>query len=264
MGANLDVGVLRSFLGEHSESVWSDADLRGNLDIANTIVWKILSDQAPDMVAYNYLFKVGTSGTITFTNAVTTVSSGIIDASTSGIGVPVSSVRAVYETKSPPGDNPSYKKLKVKAIGGHYPVFESSNTIFDDLELPDIYQDRMAVFNYGAQEVILHPKPTKDKTYVIDLITETPVYIKSGATTTRTRFISQSNTDEAELLGVERFHPDDDGKAVAYQCHLAVIMEAAYQASFSDKSLRREFASERDRLIALTGSSHTTSIDEAY
>ena len=89
MGANLDVSLLRTFLGEHSESVWSDSDLRGLLDVANVTIWKALSERAPDLVAYNYLFKVGTSGTVTFTNAVTTISSGIIDASTSGIGAQV-------------------------------------------------------------------------------------------------------------------------------------------------------------------------------
>ena len=36
------------------------------------------------------------------------------------------------------------------------------------------------------------------------------------------------------------------------------------QASFVDKSMRREFATERDRLLALVATPPTISVDEAY
>lgn len=264
MGANLDVGVLRSFLGEHSESVWSDTDLRNHLNLANLIVWKILSDQAPDLVAYLYTFTTDDEN-ITFSNAVASVSSGVIDATSgSGIGIPVASVRAVYESKSPLVSTPSWRKIKVKTGGGLFPVFEGSNSIFNDLELPDLYQERIAIFDYGSQSLNIYPTLTKDMTYLVDLITETPIYIQDGAVTTRTRWITDSDTDAAGFLGVERFYPDDDGKSVAHHCHLAVIYEAAYQASFVDKSMRREFGAERDRLLALLATQHTISVDEAY
>ena len=45
---------------------------------------------------------------------------------------------------------------------------------------------------------------------------------------------------------------------------MAVMFDAAYQASFTDKSMRREFAAERDRLLALMATSSAMSIDEAY
>ena len=265
MGANLDVSTLRSILGEHSESVWSDNDLRSYLGLANLTVWKIISDMAPELVTYPYMFKVGSGGNISFANNVTTVTDEVIDASDSGIGVSVASIRGVYESKSPPAavGKETYTKVKVKTMSGAYPVLENSNTLFNDLEIPNLYQQRMAVFDYGTQSLTIHPPPSKDRTYMVQLITEAPVYIRNGATTQRTITITESSSDDSALLGVERLSGDSE-KFIAPQAHHAVYYEAAYQASFVDKSLRREFGTERDRLLSLVLTPHTMTPDEAY
>ena len=270
MSANYDVSVLRLFLGEQSAAIWSDADLRSYVNLANMTVWKILSDMSPDLVTYPYYFKMGAApnSSVTFNNSVSSVSANnVIDATAgAGVGVPVSSIRAVYESKSPfVGDGTdTYKKLKVKSGGGFYPVLENQNSLFNDLELPNIYQERMAIFDYGSQSLTVHPAPSKDMTYTVELITETPIYIKTSAgSSSRTPFITESADDDSNLLGAERFTGDDE-KSVAFHAQQIVLYEAAYQASFVDKSMRREFAAERDRLLALLATPHTTSIDEAY
>ena len=268
MGANLDVSSLRLFLGEQSAAIWSDNDLRTYLALANLTIWKILSDQAPDLTSYTYPIKIGPSGgysAVTFTTPIriTTIEGETIDASTEGIGAKVSGIRAVYETSSPVAANPSYKKLKVKTSHGHYPVLENSNSILADMELPNIYQDRVAIFDYGSQSLTIWPTLKKEMTYQVDLTTDGPLYIKSGATTTRTNFITEAYTDDSEFLGTERFW-GNDGNTVAVYCHQLVLYEAAYQASFVDKAMRREFAGERDRLLALMATPGNTGLDEAY
>ena len=270
MSANYDVSVLRLFLGEQSAAIWSDADLRNYVDLANMTVWKILSDAAPDITTYAYYITLGAApnNSIIFPNAVSSVSSNqVIDATAgAGIGVPVSSVRVVYESKSPFANDgtDTYRKLKVKSGSGFYPVLENQNSLFNDLELPNLYQERMALFDYGTQSLTIHPAPSKNMTYTVELMTETPVYIKTSAgSTERTPLLTASADDNSNLLGVERFTGDDE-KSVAFHAQQIVLYEAAYQASFVDKSLRREFAAERDRLLALVATPHTTSIDEAY
>lgn len=266
MGANMDVSVLRTFLGEQSSAVWSDADLRNYVSIANLTIWKILCDQAPGLVTYPYTFKVGgIDASIGLMEDVSTVLGGdIIDAdSGSGTGVRVASVLSVYEAKYPAGGNASYKKLKIKTAQGPYPVLENSNSLFDDLEIPNFYQERMALFDYGTQSLTIYPAPGVAKTYLVSLITETPVYILAGDTTKRTAMVVDSSSNGSGPLGAERFDTQST-HSVAHHAHPAVIYEAAYQASFVDKSMRREFAAERDRLIAITSTPPPLSIDEAY
>lgn len=266
MGANMSVDIIRTFLGEQSSAVWSDNDLRNYMSLANLTIWKILCDQAPSLVTYPYTFKVGGSGdSIQLMEDVDTVLPGqIIDAdSGSGTGAMVASVLAVYEAKYPAGSNPSFKKLKIKTGQGPYPTLENSNSLFDDLEIPNIYQERMAIFDYGTQSLTIHPAPGTAKTYIVELITETPVYILAGDSTKRTALIVDSSSDESNLLGSERFD-NQSTVSIAFHAQQAVIYEAAYQASFVDKSMRREFAAERDRLIAITSTPPPLSIDEAY
>jgi len=122
----------------------------------------------------------------------------------------------------------------------------------------------MAVFDYGSQTLQIHPKPSKDHKYLVALIPEAPIYIKTALDSAqRTSLVTQSISNDSELLGAERF-TGDAGKTVAFHCHLAVHFDAAYQASFTDKSMRREFAAERDRLIGLMATSSVMSEDEAY
>ena len=265
MGANLDVSVLRQILGEQSAAVWSDNDLRTYLELANITVWKILANRAPELVTYPNQFKIGTAGSVDFALPLTTVTDSVIDASDSGVNVPVASIQAVYESKSPPAatGKDTYRKLKVKTMAGAYPVLENSNSLFNDLELPNIYQERMAVFDYGKQSLNIHPAPSKDMTYMVQLITETPVYIRNGASTQRTASITESSNDNSGLLGSERLS-GETAKYIAAHAHPVVVYEAAYQASFVDKSMRREFADERDRILAIVIEPAPMSIDEAY
>lgn len=265
MSATINIEPLRRILGEHSESVWSDTDLRGFLDTSNLTVWKLICDQAPDLVTFPYYFILGgDQNMVNFETVMTSATGGTV-AKNSGIGARVATVSAVYETSNTSGDgNESWRKLDVKLGHGQFPVFENQNSLLNDLELPNIYQERMAVFDYGTQSLQIHPKPSSDHKYLVLLIPEAPIYIKTALDSAeRTRFVTESISNDSELLGAERF-TGDAGKTVAFHCHLAVHFDAAYQASFSDKSLRREFAAERDRLIALMATSSVMSIDEAY
>ncbi len=263
MSANLNIEPLRRILGEQSSAIWSDTDLRNFLNTSNLTIWKIICDQAPDLVTFPYHFTLGNDvANVTMTNAVTSETGGII-AKSSGIGSRVAGIVSVYETSSSDLSSASWTQMKVKRGAGQYPVFENSNKLFNDLELPDVYQTRSAVWDYGSQSLQIWPKPTKDYTYQVLLIPEAPIYIKTGATTERTRWATESNSDDSEFLGAERL-TGDDGKTVAFHCHMAVVLDAAYQATFTDKSMRREFAAERDRLLALMATSSAMSEDEAY
>jgi hypothetical protein len=263
MSANLDVTIIRRILGEHSESVWSDTELRQYLALSNLTVWKIISDTAPHIVTLPYHFTLGSDvANVTMTDNVTSVTDEVI-AKESGIGSRVSAVLSVYQTASSDLSSASWVKLKVKNASGQYPVFENTNSLLNDLELPNIYQQKMAIWDYGSQSLQIWPKPSKDLTYLVTLIPESPIYIKTGAATQRTQDITLSSDDASTFLGIERF-TGDDGKAVAPHAGLAVIFDAAFTASFTDKSMRREFASERDRLIALMGAPPSISADEAY
>jgi len=270
MSANYDVSTLRLFLGEHSASVWSDTDLRNYVDLANMTIWKILSDAAPELTTFSYYITLGAApnNSIVFPNGVTSVSSNqVIDATAgAGIGIRVSAIRAIYQSKSPFANDgtDTYIKLKVKSGSGFYPVLENQNSLLNDLELPNIHQEKMAIFDYGTQSLTIHPAPSKDMTYTVELMTETPVYIKTSAgSTDRTPLLTQSADDNSNVLGIERFTGDDQ-KSIAFHAHQIVLYEAAYQASFVDKSMRREFATERDRLLALVATPPTISVDEAY
>jgi len=263
MGANLDLTVIRNLLGEQSAAIWSDTNLRQFLSLANLTVWKIISDTAPHLVTFPYHFTLGNDvANVTMTDNVTSAPGEVI-AKESGIGSRVSSVLSVYQTASSDLSSASWVKLKVKHASGQYPVFENSNSLLNDMELPNLYQEKTAIWDYGSQSLQIWPKPSKDHTYQVLLIPETPIYIKTGAATERTPDILSSNSDDSEFLGAERFAGDDD-KAVAPHVGLAVILDAAYQASFVDKSMRREFAAERDRLLALMATPSAMSVDEAY
>tara|TARA_R110000824_G_scaffold42980_10_gene125944 strand:- start:1186 stop:1983 length:798 start_codon:yes stop_codon:yes gene_type:complete len=265
MSATVDITPLRIILGEHSESVWSDTELRSLLNTSNLTIWKIICNDSPGLVTFPYHFKLGNDvASVTMTDAVTSATDGII-AKSSGIGGRVSSILSVYETSTITSDlsSASWTQMKVASSSGQIPVFENSNRLFNDLELPDVYKNRSAVWDYGSQSLTIWPKPSKDHTYQVLLIPEAPIYIKTGATTERTRWVTESNSNDSELLGAERL-TGDDGKTVAFHCHMAVMFDAAYQASFTDKSLRREFAAERDRLISLMATPATLSVDEAY
>tara|TARA_R100001530_G_scaffold24874_4_gene20146 strand:+ start:417 stop:1208 length:792 start_codon:yes stop_codon:yes gene_type:complete len=263
MGANLDIGVLRGLLGEQSAAVWSDLDLRQHVSLSNLTVWKIISDLSPRLVTFPYQFALGNDvSTVTMTDNVTSITSGTIDKE-SGIGVRVSSISAVYETASSDPSSGPWLKMAVKNAAGHYPAFETSNKIFNDLQLPDLYQTRVALWDYGSQGLQIWPKPPKDHTYLVLLVPETPIYIKTGAPTERTPDIISSNSNDSEVLGAERF-AGEDGNAVALHAGLAVVLDAAYRASFVDKSMRREFAAERDRLLAMMTAPTAMSDDEAY
>jgi len=263
MSATVNITPLRNILGEQSAAIWSDTDLRGFLNTSNLTVWKIISDQAPDLVTFPYHFTLGNDvSNVTMTSNVTSVTGGVI-AKNSGIGSRVAGIMSVYETSSSDLSSASWTQMKVKRGSGQYPVFENSNKLFNDLELPDVYQTRSAIWDYGSQSLQIWPKPSKDHIYQVMVIPEAPIYIKSGATTERTRWVTESNSSDSELLGAERF-TGDDGNTVAFHCHMAVMFDAAYQASFTDKSMRREFAAERDRLLALMATSSAMSIDEAY
>ena len=264
MSATINIEPLRRILGEHSESVWSDTELRSFLDTSNITIWKLISNEAPDIVTFPYHFILGNDqNMVSFETAMTSATGGTV-AKNSGIGARVAAIASVYETTDTSSESEGpWKKLKVKAGHSKFPVFEDSNKIFQDLELPNVYKERTAVFDYGSQTLQIHPKPSKDHKYLVAVVLEAPVYIKSGATTERTNFVTGSNSSDSELLGAERF-TGDDGKYVAFHCHLAVYFDAAYQASFTDKSMRREFAAERDRLISLMATTHSLSVDEAY
>ena len=264
MSTNLDVGVLRSILGEQSAAIWSDTDLQKLLSTSNMTVWKIISDQAPDLVTLPYHFTLGNDvANVTMTTPATSVTDGVV-AKSSGIGSRVATIVSVYETSSSDLSSASWTQMKVKRSAGQYPVFENSNKLFNDLDLPDVYQTRSAVWDYGSQSLQIWPKPSKDHTYQVLLIPETPIYIQTAADSAdRTPAIIDSYSDDSELLGAEQF-TGDQGKAVAIYCQMAVNLDAAYMASFTDKSMRREFGAERDRLLALMATSSAMSEDEAY
>lgn len=273
MSFTSNLSILRSILGEQSAAIWTDDDLKGFLNSANITVWKIICDLSPELMNKRFTFQLGsgTSSTAAFTATIpaspTSYGAAKIIPASYGIGARVAQVLSVYESEYPPsstypGDT-SFKKIKVTTTNNPYPVFENSNRIFQDLELPNIYSERHAVFEYSDQVLVIFPAPNKDFTYKVHLVPEAPTYIKTGATTTRTPYINEAvSADSSDFLGTE-FFSTDTGQFVAGTAHLAVIFEAAYMASFVDKSLRREFAAERDRHLALM-TTQPLSADEAY
>jgi len=224
--------LLRIVLGEQSEAVWSNADLSTLLDFANKNIWR----QAVTLYPGGFRHRVDFSVNDTTLGVGNELPERDIDVTDSDfIGRRVMMVERVYEQKGtfPNQTVDEFILITTDSIheGDHFGIVG-----FGDLKVPAALTARQAIWDYAEQKITFMP-PLKESTGLsVWYIPEEPASA-----------ISFSSAPNAELL---------DGKARSI--HRAVIFEAAFIATFKDKSLRAEFEMERDRAMQLLGDSPLT------
>ena len=225
---------LRLMLGDQSESVWSDSDLNEVLNRSNIRVWRRIASEDPSGVnrAVDYTYPansiavdiVGTNkGLQPGTSTATTV-------------YPLISLeKAFYKTSG----SSTLIEMPIGSLGEFNETTVSGSSVYDILQvLPHLVGGYTAFLGNGRSQIAVRPTPSTDLTLRLHMNTELAEDALSG--------------DSSDLL---------NGEHLTF--HEAVIYDSGFLVTFKDQSLRQEFLSMREDVMALLGA-RTTSIHEAY
>ena len=223
--------LLRVILGEASASVWSDSDLDTLLKQANKTIWRaavaampssfvqrfeIIVPQPTDSTGKTWLVRLTVDSDV---DSFTDGSSGV----KSVTGRTLLSVDRVYEHNTVGDRNKSVERRLVTMMHSRRALGTGP---FEDLPHVQALERPQVRFVYGEQGLHMYPPLTKETEFTIYGVPEEPGSIPSG--------------DASVFM---------DGMMPS--AHRAIVFEAAYVATFKDKSLREDFAAERDRTMAV-------------
>jgi len=200
---------LRLIVGDQSEGVWSDAEIQTILRRSNRRIWRLAATKRPQDFAVVH--------TQTYTKDLDDLT---LDFSREIMGIE----KAYYQ--EPTSTAFAFIEIPMSSLSE---LREGGSTWLLEQEIMRRTQGHPyeMTFVRAEQKVMVRPRPTQSISLRLYVVPAEP-------TTTGLVVSSESH----HLL-------DNKHEAV----HEAVVFDAAYLLSFKDKSLRQEFAMERERIL---------------
>tara|TARA_R110002020_G_scaffold452_5_gene2287 strand:- start:4587 stop:5315 length:729 start_codon:yes stop_codon:yes gene_type:complete len=210
---------LRLIVGDQSEGVWSDTEIQTVLERSNRRVWRLAATKRPqDFVIVH---------TQTYTKDANEINLAVNNSA--GSAREIMSIEKAHYQETTSTDF-AFIEIPMRSLSE---VREGESTWFLEQEIMRRIRNHpyeMTFVRNGLEHnteasVMIRPRPSQNLSLRLYVVPAEPY----------TTSLSSGGTN---LL---------DGKHEA--THEAVIFDAAYLLSFKDKSLRQEFAMERERIL---------------